>query len=198
MAVADKDEVFTLLEEFHPRIRAVVERAWQEWMEYEHKGRLIFMPRFRAVFVFDAIARNAILEFVDDAKIRVKVEKQTVKFLFNDQVFTRFKKGNGRGLGDNIETQAVLDFIDPNRTIPGLLPEIMKVEFCYALDELGVGLNDVSVVARNKALRVWSYPIGRSQSSGGVLPFPSLPDDPMPPTVFPRKPEAAEEPQKKE
>jgi hypothetical protein len=198
MAIADKDEVHRLLEEFHPRIRGVVERSWQEWVEYEPKGRLMFLPRFRAVFVFDAIARNAVLEFAGDETIRVKVEKQTVKFLFKNQVFTRFKKGNNKGVGSNIETQTVLDFIDPQRTIPGLLPDILRVEFCYGIDDLGLNLNEVVVVARNKTERVWSYPLGRSLPSAEVLPFPPPPSDLTPPTVFPRKPEVAEEPQKKE
>jgi hypothetical protein len=194
----DKNEVHGLLSEFHPRIRAVVERSWQEWVEYEPKGRLMFLPRFRAVFIFDAIARNAVVEFAGDTKIRVKVEKQTVKFLFKDQVFTRFKKGNSKGVGSNIETQAVLDFIDPQRSIPGLLPEVMRVEFCYGIDELGLNLNEVAVVARNKTDRIWAYQIPSSQPAADILPFPPAPGDLSPPTVFPRKPEAAEEPQKKE
>ena len=80
---------------------------------------------------------DGLAEFQDDKDIRVMTEKQTVKFLFKDQVFTKFKKGNDKGVGSNIETQAVLDFIDPNRLIPGLLPDILRVEFCYGIDALG-------------------------------------------------------------
>ena len=188
MPVPKMSEVRALLEEFEPRIRETIDRAWQEWMAYPDKGKLVFLARFRATFIFDSIARNAMLEFASDKKIRVKVEKQTVKFLFKDQVFTRFKKGNCRGVGSNIETQAVLDFIDPNRTIPGLLPDILRVEFCYAIDELGLGVSEVAVVARDINRRIWAYQIDRAVPSAAVYPFPSPLPDVTPPTVFPRNP----------
>ena len=198
MPVPDMEEVRQLLREFEPRIRAVIERAWQEWLDFPGKSKLMFPGRFRATFVFDAIARNAILEFTGDKNIHVSVERQTVKFLFKDQVFTRFKKGNSKGVGSNIETQAVLDFIDPMRTIPGLLPEIMRVEFCYAIDQLGLSLSDVAVVARDRNRRLWAYSIPAAQPSAGVIPFPPPKPDLTPPTVFQKKPAADEESNKSE
>lgn len=194
MAAPDMDEVKALLAEFEPRIRAVIEAAWREWLDYPFKGRLVFLARFRAVFVFDAIARNALAEFEADKDIHVKVEKQTVKFLFKNQVFTRFKKGNDKGIGSNIETRAVLDFIDPNRTIPGLLPDIMRVEFCYGIDPLGMKLSEIAVVARDRNQRIWAYPIDRSMPGADVVPFtPARPPDHSPPIVYPRKPDAADD-----
>jgi len=195
VSVPDKAEVQALLKDFEPRIRAVIERAWQEWLDYPQKGKLAFLARFRAVFVFDAIARNAIVEFVNDKNIHAKIEKQTVKFLFRNQVFTRFKKGNSQGIGSNIETQAVLDFIDPNRTIPGLLPDVMRVEFCYGLDELGLNLSEIAVVARSRNRRIWAYPIDRAEPAANVIPLPPAPSDTTPPTVFPRRPAMADDTQ---
>lgn len=192
MSVPNMFEVRELLREFEPRIRAAIERAWQEWLDYPQKGKLIFPARFRATFIFDAIARNVILEFTGDNNIHVKVEKQTVKFLFKNQVFTRFKKGSSKGVGSNIETQAVLDFIDPNRTIPGLLPDILRVEFCYGIDELGLNLSEVSVVARDRNRRIWAYPLGRAMPSADIILIPAVPPDITPPTVFPRKPNVAD------
>jgi hypothetical protein len=195
MPVPNMDEVKALLAGFEPRIRAVIEAAWREWLEYPHKGRLVFLARFRAVFVFDAIARNAMAEFDDDKEIHVKVEKQTVKFLFRKQVFARFKKGNDKGVGSNIETQAVLDFIDPNRTIPGLLPDVMRVEFCYGVDQLGLNLSEIAVVARNRNQRIWAYAIDRSEPTADVVPLPPRTPDHTPPVIFPRKPEAGDDAQ---
>ncbi len=125
-------------------------------------------------------------------------EKQTVKFLFKDQVFTRFKKGNDKGVGSNIETQAVLDFIDPNRLIPGLLPDILRVEFCYGIDALGLTLSEVAVVARDRNRRIWAYELDRAVPSADILPLPTRSPDDAPPKVFPRKPGAAEDAQDSE
>lgn len=195
MPIPDMGEVRRLLAEFEPRIRNVIEAAWREWLDYPNKGRLVFVARFRAVYVFDAIARNALAEFHDDKNIHVQVEKQTVKFLFKNQVFTRFKKGNDKGIGSNIETQAVLDFIDPNRMIPGLLPDVMRVEFCYGIDSLGLNLSEVAVVARDRNRRVWAYPLDRAEPGADILPFPPSSPDHTPPTVFPLKPGVADDSQ---
>ena len=130
MPIPCPDEVREILCDFHDRIRAVVDGAWEEWLTLPYRGRFVFPARARAVIVFDFIARRAQEEFDGDPNIKVLVKKQTVQFLFRDRVLTRFKKGNGKGIGSNIITQAVLDFVDPQRNIPGLVPHLLKVEFC--------------------------------------------------------------------
>ena len=121
MPIADQDQVKSILATFESRIRSIVDQAWQEWLGLPNRGRFLFPKRVRATFVFDAIARLALAEFEDDPNIHVILKKQTVQFLFRDQVLVRFKKANDKGVGSNIETQAVLDFIDPQRNIPDLL-----------------------------------------------------------------------------
>jgi hypothetical protein len=126
----------------------------------------------------------------------VDVKKQTVHFLFHDQVFLRFKKGNEKGVGSNITTQAVLDFIDPQGVIPGLVPEIMKIEIVYTPDKIGVGLEEVAVVACGLQKRIWAYPLDRP--SAEIEPIPTRPPDVTPPAVVPRQPTPEEKPVDKE
>jgi len=147
-------EVRNVLADFHKRIRNIVDGAWDEWRDLPYNGRFIFQARARAVIVFDFIARRAQEEFDGDPNIKVLVKKQTVHFLFKNSVLGRFKKGNGKGIGSNIVTQEVLDFIDPQRNIPGLIPDIMKVEFCYKIDDMGFDLENLEVVARNEHSRL--------------------------------------------
>ncbi|MGH7040373.1 MAG: hypothetical protein ACREE4_03185 [Stellaceae bacterium] len=192
MAVPKQDEVRAILAEFEARIHSIVDRAWREWQEFPLRGRFVFPRRARAVIVFDFIARLAVAEFDGDSNVRVMIKKQTVHFLFRDQVFLRFKKGNEKGIGSNIETQAVLNIIDPQGVIPGLIPEIMKVEIVYTPDNIGVALQEVAVVARNIQTRIWSYPL--DIPSGTVEPFPTPPPDVTPPHVVPRYPTPEEKP----
>jgi hypothetical protein len=187
MPVPDESEVKSVLEDFHDRIRLIVDGAWSEWNEFPGRGKLVFEPRARAVLVFDYIPRRAIEQFDGDKSIRVLVKKQTIQFLFKDRVLLRFKKGNAKGMGSNIRTQAVLDFIDPQRIIPGLVPEIMKVEVCYSVDDLGVNLDEVEVIARDDTSRIWAYPLDPSGPAASVIPFPPRAPDPLPPTVLPRQ-----------
>lgn len=192
MAAADQSAVKAILEEFHIRLRQVVDQAWEELRAFP-SGKLVFPARARAVLMFDYIARKALEEFAGDPNIRVIVKNQTVQFLFKNQVLLRFKKGNPNGVGSNISTQAVLDFIDPNRVIPGLLPDLFKVECCYAPDRLGIGLQEVAVVARNRTARIWAYTLDRPAEAGGVVPLPTRAPDGTPPAVLPRQRRIGEE-----
>ena len=196
MPVPKQEDVKAVLTDFETRLRAVVDRAWQDWQMEPNKGRFVFLPRVRAVVVFDFIARHAVTEFDKDPHIKVIFKgQQTLHFLFKNKVLVRFKKGNAKGVGSNIRTQAVLDFIDPQRTIPGLVPEIMKVEVCYAPDSIGLAIEEVAVVARNRVQRIWAYPLDRGVSAGKVIDMPSRPPDMSPPVVEPRQPKPEEKPQ---
>lgn len=188
MPVPIENDVKRILDDFERRLRGVVDRAWGDWLALPDRGRFVFVARVRAVLVFDAIARHALTEFDGDPNIRVIVMgRQTVHFLFKDTVLVRFKKGNAKGVGSNIETQAVLNFIDPQGVIPGLVPEILKVEICYTPDPLGVDLEEVAVVARDRRQRLWSYPIHRPSAPVAEIP-PRAPDH-TPPAVVPRQPQ---------
>jgi hypothetical protein len=191
MPIPAQSEVKAILDNFEERIRVVVDRAWKEWLDIPDRSRFVFMRRVRATLVFDFIARHAIAEFAGDPNIHVIVKsRQTVHFLFKEVVLVRFKLGNSKGVGSNIETQAVLDFIDPQGIIPGLVPEVLKVEICYSPDELGINLQEVAVVARNRRRRIWAYPIDRRGAD--VVGIPPRTPDTTPPVVEPRQPQNVE------
>jgi hypothetical protein len=49
----DQDEVRHILTDFEQRIRAILDRAWTEWLEMPKKGKL--SARSRASVVFDFV-----------------------------------------------------------------------------------------------------------------------------------------------
>jgi hypothetical protein len=110
-------------------------------------------------------------------------------------VLLRFKKANGSGLGSNIETLAVLEFIDPQIPLFAL-PPIFRVEVCYRLDKLATRIKTLAVTARQGKMKLWNYELARA-TTGAVISFPSRPtgDDGAPPEVRLRKP--AEKPAEK-
>jgi hypothetical protein len=180
------DDVKAILNDFHARIRSIIDDAWKEWLDIPWRGKLVFTKRARAMLVFDFVVRRAREAFDGDPNIRVIVKHQTVKFLFKDKLLIRFKKSSEKGIGSNIMTQAVLDFVDPQRTIPDLVFDIMKVEVCYRPDELGISLEEVAVVARTEHARIWAYPLDRA--GGTVVPLPIATPDESPAVVIPRQP----------
>lgn len=180
------NNIHVVLTDYEPRIRVLLEDAWGEWLKIPDRAR--FSARSRASMVFDFIRRRAIAEFDGDPNIRIIIKEQTVQFLFRDKVLIRFKKANDAGLGSNIETQAVLQFVDPQMAIPGLLPDIHCVEVCYHLDELATKLKELTVTARERNHKLWSYPLEKSASSN-VIPLPPRPPSgDSPPKVRVRRP----------
>ena len=178
MASSTKQEVQRVLAEYHSRIRLVVERAWDEWRriaEFMSDAGIgpVLYSRTIANYVFDAIARHAVAEFGDDPSVTVKIEAQTVKFIFKGQVLARFKKGDENKLGRNIPTQSAMSFVDADGVFPGLPPETAKVEFVWLPNDIQTNLEDVLVVARHNDTRLWDYAIAPAAGgSGAVVPFP--------------------------
>jgi len=186
MPIANREKVEPIIGVFSERLRAVLDRAMEDWLAIPDRSRFRY-PRTRANIIFDRIISHALAEFDGDGDSTVKAiqESQSVKFLFHDTVVARFKKGNARGVGANIETQAVLDFIDPQGSFAGL-PEIQRVEIVYQLNFLGTGYAEVSVVARDKRARIWAYPL-TSTPSAEIIPLPPRPAPVLtPPVVTPK------------
>jgi len=139
----------------------------------------------KANIIFAFIARRALEEFSGDPDVHVMHEPQTVKFLFRDSVLVRFKKGNARGVGSNIQTQAVLQYIDPQSSFAGL-PDVHRVEVVYQLNILGTGFAEVAVVARDRRTRIWAYPL-TGRPTAEIIPLPPrTPPVLTPPVVTPK------------
>lgn len=185
MPIAKLEAVQPVLDAFGLRLRAVLDRAMEDWLQHPNRSELIY-ARTGANYIFDRIAHHALIEFDGDGADTVKAlpEAQTVKFLFRNSVVARFKKGNSKGVGSNIETQAVLNFVDPQGIFAGI-PEIHRVEIVYQLNVLGTGFAEVAVVARDRKTRLWSYPLdGRSAD---IIPLPTrTPPTLSPPAVTPK------------
>lgn len=182
-----KEDVQATLRAYHPRIRKVVNLAWEEWRALaacrakEGFGPFLY-SRTVANIVFDAIARYAIAEFAGDPSVHIEIESQTIKLFFKGSVLARFKKGDDNKLGQNIPTQAALAFECADATFAGLPPETAKVEFIWLANDINTLLEHVLVVARDGERLLWDYEIDdiAGAGSGTVIPFPQPPAPPPP------------------
>ena len=186
MPIANQEQVEIIIGGFAERLRSVLDRAMKDWLEVPNRGLFIY-PRTRANVIFDNIVRHALVEFDGDGDESVKAlhETQSVKFMFNNSVVARFKKGNENGIGSNIETNAVMEFIDPQSSFGGL-PDIHRVEIVYTLNILGTDYAEVEVVARDIDRRVWAFPLS-AKPSADIIPLPPRPAPVLtPPVVTPK------------
>jgi hypothetical protein len=180
-----EEEVREVLLPYHGRIRLVVERAWTEWLSVEKfrsgsaMGAILY-SRTVANYVFDAIARYAIAEFMNDTSVRLKVESQTINLFFKGGVCGRFKKGDDSKLGQNNPTFSSLLFEYVDGLLPGFPSETAKVEFIWLANEINTRLEQVLVVARDGDKLLWDYEIDKDSGAmtGTVIPFPVVPAGP--------------------
>jgi hypothetical protein len=126
-------------------------------------------PRTIANYVFDAVARRAILHFGSLDAVRVEIEAQTFK-LYIKNVLLRYKKGGDDKLGQNVPTMATLLFEDADASLPGFPPDTAKIEVIWLPNEIWTGLEQVLVVARDGEHLIWEYEI-KPPESGVIIPF---------------------------
>lgn len=174
MSSIDQEAVQATLKAFEPAILAVVHGAWQEFKQLPLTAPLEF-ARTRACFVQDIMVRLAKEQFADEPRVRTVVRDETVKFVFDNKVLVRFKKADASGLGSNITTQAIMQFVDQQRELPGL-PDVYKVEVLYHLNRLQTQIDHVMVVARDGDRQLWEYAITAEETAQAVM-FPAVQDD---------------------
>ncbi|MEO5806798.1 hypothetical protein [Devosia sp.] len=182
MPTISEEDARNILEPFHERIRAVVDRAWEECRAItEFRASSGFGPRlYRRTLsneMFDAIASNAVQEFGSDDNVYVRMEAQTLKVFFGGHLLARFKRGAANKLGRNIMTQAVMDFVMPDGMLPGLAPEGSKLEFVWMANDIQTRVEDVLVSARDGNRLIWQYGLG-STAGAQILPFAPRPVPP--------------------
>jgi hypothetical protein len=177
------------LRPYEHRIHRVIDQAWADYLTTPFRHRFLF-ARTRANIVFDLIAGYLLEEFDEDPKVKIINKDETIKVMINDRVLFRIKKANESGLGSNVPTQAVMEFILQESLFAGILPEVVKVEICYFEDQVGAEIASVAVTARDGDSLLWSYEINRHEPGAvgaEIIDFPPLPGDDKPPEVTPRK-----------
>lgn len=182
-----EDFVRSRLRPFEHRISKIIVAAWNDFLSIGVRHKFLY-SRTRANIVFDLIAGGAIVEFNSDPNVRIIQQDETIKILVDDTILLRIKKASDDGLGSNIPTQSVLAFVCQEPDIPGLLPDIYKVEICYFEDAIGAEIASVRVTARDDDVMLWSYEICKAgPATAEIIPFPSAPGDDSPPDVTPRE-----------
>ncbi len=187
------DEAKAILGPYHPMIRGIVEDAWAEWKSIqacrsEKEMAPLLYRRTISNYIFDAIARRAILAFGAEPAVHVEIEAQTFKLQFNG-LCARFKKGGEDKLGSNIPTQAALAFMEADGLIPGMPPETGKVEFIWLPNAIWTDLDRVLVVARDGEQLIWEYDLDRAAPAVDVFTLPVAPlspDDEGGPLITPK------------
>jgi hypothetical protein len=180
---ADIDAVRSSLTPYHSKILTCIMGGFGEWRDLQaYRASSGLAPnlysRTNSNEIFDAIIRRAIPMFGAEAKVSVKVEAQTAKFIFRG-VIARFKKAGEDGLGSNIRTQAAMDFMDADRALPGMPPETAKIELIWEPNAIWTKVERVLVVARDGDRSLWEYEILADAAGGAITPpIPIISHDP--------------------
>ncbi len=168
MPIPPKEAIQPILDNLREPIVATVLGAWGDWIASPYVGAWR-CKRSRANFVWEQIIDRAHVAFAEEPSVQVIDGQETFKFLIEDSVLFRFKKGDDAGVTANIPTQIALAFHDHEQNLFGL-PEVYRVEVIYQLNMLETEVVDVLVVARDGNAIAWSYSL--LDSGEGVVPLP--------------------------
>lgn len=177
--VADQDAVQATLNEFEGTILDVVHGAWRDFRQLQQAlPAPLLYARTRACFVQDLMVQRAQAAFCEDPRVRIIEKDETAKFVFDGSVVVRFKKADESGLGSNIPTQAVMQFVEQQQELPGF-PNMHKVEVLYHLNKLQTQVDHVMVVARDGGRLLWEYAMTAAEEAGQVVMFPAAQEEPQ-------------------
>ncbi len=173
MSVPTYDEARRLLNpDREGRLFRAILTAWDDWHDCPARGDYSRWPRTRANMVFERVAARLQEEFGSDTGVQCVFMDETIKVVIEDSIVLRVKKANALGLGQNIQTQAVLDFVDAQPDLPGM-SGLGKLEVVYVLNDLQTRIAAVQVHARDGEMKLYSYAIGAASEGATILPFPS-------------------------
>ncbi len=176
MPVPLQQEVGPILGRLREPIVEAIFGAWDDWRGSPHFG-VWRCKRSRANFVWEQIIERAHLAFDGVAGIHIIDGQETFKFLADDRVLFRFKKGDDAGVSANIPTQLALAFHDHGQDLLGL-PMVHRVEVVYQLNRLETEIADIIVVARDEEVVVWTYSLLDTGEGVVPLPVPGPTDEP--------------------
>jgi hypothetical protein len=171
------DEVYRLLAGYEQPLMSVHLKAWDRLVSNTAWPTLIFQ-RTTSSIMHDFIVQEAgaALDYLPG--MRRITHDNSVRYLVEDKVLFRFKRGTRNGLGSNIDTQANDNFIDADVDLLGI-PQLWKIELLWYPNRLRTKLDRVEVSARDGKHRLWVYTLG-NEPDIRTLPL-NLPVDPTAP-----------------
>ena len=174
---AQLDEVKTVLKPYEAELTRFFLAAWAQWWGNPERTRLY--SRTRATLFHNYLMIEAIPALKSHPEIHVMEHHETAKFMVDQRVMFRLKKGNEKGLSSNIWTQTALAFVNQSAPLFPDLPELMRIDIAYVLNRLHTKIDQILVVARHKKQVLWSYAI---YGGGAAM------EESVPPVVFPIDP----------
>lgn len=170
MPAPNEDDVKPVLEPYAGIIVTIMRRAWEDWLESGYALTWEF-ARARANFISAQMASYAREAFEDEPGIYIVEKDETLKFLADDRVLFRLKKGDEAGLTANIPTQQVLAYHDHDQNMFGM-PEVQRVDVVYILNTLETDIHEILVVARDGKHLAWTYSLLDGAEGVAALPLP--------------------------
>lgn len=159
MSFPSADEVYRVLQRYEQPLLTVHMKAWERLVSNSAWPTLVFQ-RTASGMMHDFIVQEASATLDELADVRRVSHDKSVRYLVENKVLFRFKRGTRSGLGSNIDTQANDDFIDAEVDLLGI-PQLWKVELLWYPNRLRTKLDRVEVSARDGKRRLWVYTLGR-------------------------------------
>lgn len=150
--------------------------GWEDYKASTEFGRWK-RKATRAHIVWERMIDRALYDLDEKEGVQVLEENDTVSFVFDEQIFVRFKKGNSNKISNNYPTKLALAYHKHNRDLFGF-EGVQRAEIVYVLNERETEVEGVYVVARNNKKVIWDFELESANANVEALPI--TPQNPVP------------------
>lgn len=163
MPFPDKDKCLATLKPFLSILAEIPRKALKAYQK-DRLSKMTMNGRVKSNCIWGYMiyyARNA---FGNDPRVQFVEHFGTVSIVIDGiahRLLFRMKKSDRKGLSSNIQTKLSDAFHDHDQRQIFLLPEMDpdRIEIVYILDNLGVKVEDVRVIARYRKRKIWEHSI---------------------------------------
>lgn len=145
-----KETAETLLSPYYGAFSRIVRAGWQGWWDLSPAQRARQDVRSQRCWTWCCMIDAARIEFTADPRVTIIDGTMTTFFIVEDSAAIRFKKLSASGSSSNVATQMQLDLRDPQRTIPGILADLPRLEVGYVPNSIETNFDAVLI----------AYPVG--------------------------------------
>lgn len=154
MAYPDEGKVATDLAPFNNRIRKSITKGFKA--AARRSGGSNLFRRTDSAEIYDCVIQAMKTEFDGSPDVQIFEKSGTARFVFGGTVSARLKKANRHGMGQNVQTGANDNFLNPRLPFKDA-PDASKVEICWRPNAIGTAPEKIFVTARDGDQMLWQY-----------------------------------------
>jgi hypothetical protein len=166
------ESTMKFLEPYLAKLSRVIRSGWQRWEELGEQApdsRVLIRSRARGNLVYDFIVASALKEFDGVDAVKIGQDRGFLEINIEGVYLIRFKKLNQRGMCGGASTGQKKLWLDNQKSLPGMPPEIVRLIAGYQLDVFATGIEAILLTRPERNSIKWKTSISDTGDISDVI-----------------------------